>query len=295
MGPLLLTGLRAVATVFVAHAFIYALVGALPRTGIAVLGLSAAQESSLSHFLATTDPPESYLEALARLITMEFGKSLDGVAVSTLMAQSTLTSLPVLGLSLGITATTTMLVLVWPHLLAPRVVRGGFEFLTFLPAFVPAFVILAVMVSLNQTTLATDGWQRTVIASLSVSVMPTSLALTTIRDGFDHEMSMGYTRTLRAMGLSRGRIVANLRKAVVIQIIAIADKIVTLQIAVLIFTEVIFAIPGFGNALLLAAQRTDINALIAFVVVISATVATARLLSTLVLARIDPRQRVSEG
>lgn len=295
MGGLLRVGLRAAATVFVAHALVYALIGALPQTGIAILGLGAAQESALSRYAETADAPESYLEALARFFTMDFGRSLDGVAVSALLVQSVLTSLPVLGLSLAITAAAVILALARPRLFAPALVRGGFEFLTFLPAFVPAFVILAATVSLGQTMLAAEGWQRWALASLSVSVMPTALALITIRDGFDHELSMSYTRTLHALGLPEGRILANLRKAVVIQLAAIADKIVTLQIAVLIFTEVIFSMPGFGSALLLAARRTDINTLIAFVVAISATVSTARLLGTLVVARINPRQRGTEG
>lgn len=289
-GYVLIGGARAVVSVAIAHALAYWLVGWLPQVGISFLGLGAAQDSVLTGFAANTDVADSYLESVKRLVGLDLGKSLDGIPIQSVLTDSLWNSLPIFVISTAILTSATALAFALPRVLFTPMLKNAFEFLTFLPAFVPAFLLLVATVAFGETALANDSWQRWFMAGVCVAIVPTSFALSVMRDGFDRELAMPYTMMLRAIGMTERRVISSLRKTVALQLAYSFEKIITLQITVLIFTEIVFAMPGFGSTLLLGAQRTDANTIIAFVLVVSAIISTARFIGSFVNDHFDPRQ-----
>lgn len=283
--------LRAFLTVLTAHLLVYFLIGALPEIGVAVLGIGAAQENALVEFAKQTELPNSYPDSLRRILSLDLGNSLSGVPVVEVLQESVLHSLPVFGISLTIVVAACATALRFPGLFVGKTVNHISEFFTFLPGYVPALVITAVFAPLGITVFANESFQGVIVAGFVVSIMPTALALNTIVSTLNYERRMPYAQTMRAIGKSETSVLRSLSRASLIQLSAIADKVITLQFAVIVFSEVIFSMPGFGSTLLLAAQRTDVNVLIAFVVVIAAVVSAARLFGTLIANILDPRSQ----
>src|SRR5262249_32603289 len=131
--------LRAVATVLVAHAIAYMLLGILPRVGAATFGIGAADPAVLERFTATTGAVQSYPKALAGLLQWDFGKTLDGISVRSVIYAGLVWSFPIFSVSLIWTINCSTVALFWPHVLARSGLQWAIAFVSFVPAFVPGF------------------------------------------------------------------------------------------------------------------------------------------------------------
>jgi ABC-type dipeptide/oligopeptide/nickel transport system permease component len=270
---------RPTCTVLGAHALAYALLRFLPEIGIAIFGIGAADPAVLERFSAQADAVHSYPDALLRLLKWNFGSTLDGVQVSTALQWSIGHSAPLIGIGLGWTALICCTMLCRPTFLRRPTVRSVTEFFSFLPAFVPAFVAFSVALFANTVALITPGWAQTVWLGCFSSVVPTCFALSTISAAFDVELRKPYLTTLRAFGWPETKINATIRNALLMELLPVIEKIATLQIATIIFLEVVFSYPGFGSSLLLATQRTDVNMVLGSTVAIAVAVAAVRILA----------------
>lgn len=283
--------MKAVATVLVAHGLGYVLTGVLPKVGIGVLGVGAADPTALAHFGAKLDVPQNYLEALSHLLVGDLGRTVDQVSVASALAAAIVRSLPVLFIATAVFAGCTLLALFWPQRFATAGRRGVFEFLTFIPVFMPSFVVFAVAVMTGAVAVFEDGQLRTLILGICVGVTPSCLSISTICHGYELELKRRYVKVMHAYGYDRQRLNAGVRKAILIHWIPTLEKIVTLQIAVLIFTEAIFSFPGFGSLILLAVQRTDVNVILAAIVGISLIISIIRLVAAVALSLLEPADR----
>lgn len=282
---------KAIATVFIAHFTAYTLVAFLPTTGIVILGIGAADPNVLENYRAQFDIPDSYQKAFIQLISWDFGKTLDGVSVSSTLYTGLAQSMPILAISFSLIITAILFALFWPRVISGNITRGLLEFATFLPAFLPAF-LLFILVVLSGTVLILQQSLLTVaILGICVGFTPCCLAILTIHNGFQLENTERYVHFMRACGFGKNDIYRNTRKAVLLYSISSWEKLLTLQIAVLIFTEAVFSYPGFGSALVRALQRTDVNLLLASIVSISIAVATLRVIGTLTYILLEPRDK----
>lgn len=282
-------------TVLIAHAFCFLLIGALPKTGIALLGIGAAEQTALSHFSTRIDIPTSYGDALFRLLVWDFGKTLDGATVTSTLETGMWQSFPLMLVSFGMIALSGASALFGLTVGQAFVVRETLRLSTFLPAFLPGFILLAFSASGGGQYLYDDGLLRIVVLGALIGFMPSCLAIVTIQNAYDTELSQPYVQVLRAFGYSTRQVYAGIRKAVLLYILAGWEKLFTMQIAILIFTEAIFSQPGFGNLILLAAQRTDVNLLLAGVVVISIYISLIRLIGGTAYYFLNIRRSGSEA
>jgi ABC-type dipeptide/oligopeptide/nickel transport system permease component len=280
---------RALSTVLIAHAVAFALVGLLPKTGIAVLGIGAADPAVLVHYYDQLEVPRSYHEALCDLVAWNFGKTLDQVSAAKTMEAAIAHSLPLLLVSNVLLAAATGAAFFWPSVFMGAYRRRLFEFLTFVPAYLPGFLVLAVAVTTGSVLIFEESLWRELCLGLCIGAMPSCLSVTTIGNAYAIECTQRYVQFMRACGYNETGIAAVVRKAVLLYWLPISEKIFNLQLAVLIFTEGIFSHPGFGSMLLLAVQRTDVNLILASVIIISLSVTLVRLICGIALSLLDPR------
>jgi ABC-type dipeptide/oligopeptide/nickel transport system permease component len=279
----------AIGTVIVAHATAYVLVALLPQTGVAILGIGAANTAVLEHYGTQFNIPRSYPEALLHILTLNLGDTLDGVSVSSALIESLARSAPILAFSMAIITASILIALFKPGALLGDKMKGFFEFLTFLPADLPAFLLFTFAITWGPIAVFEQSLLSETILGLSVGFAPCCLAVLTVHNGFSVEQTRRYVQFMRACGFSDDDVHRGTRKAVFLYSISSWEKLFTLQIAILIFTEAVFSYPGFGSALVRALQRTDVNFLLASVVVISLSVASLRLLGTAFFVLFEPR------
>jgi ABC-type dipeptide/oligopeptide/nickel transport system permease component len=279
---------KAVATVLLAHCMAYVLVGALPKAGVAILGIGAADSDALKRFQMEVDAPRTYIEAFYRLVSFDFGRSMDGTSVTTVVATALKGSMPLLVVSGTIIALTMAVTLMRPRHLMHSVVQQTSEFLAFIPAYLFGFVALAVSVAGGSVVLFVDSLWRDLVLGIAIGLGPACLALSTVCRIYSIEADKQYVTFMRACGFDDDRIYRNLRKAGLGYAIPSWEKLFSLQLSVLIFTEAVFSYPGFGSMLLRAIQRSDLNMILASVTLISALVVAVRTCGAVVRLSVWP-------
>lgn len=290
MSTLALLGIRFLGTVIVAHWLAYFLVGALPDLGLAMLGISAVQEGALTEFTAKMDLPAGYFDSASRMLHLKLGQNLDGVPVNDVLWASITDSAIPFAISLSAVLIVISVFAAFPQLLLNPVVEAGSEFLTFVPAYVPSFIVLAVTGALNWIVYSDGTGVESLIIGVSASIMPCAFVVSTMSNAIVGEMRLPYVRTLHALGLSKSTILKNVKKAALIRLFHVIDKLMLIQMTVLIFSEIVFSVSGVGTMLLLAGQRTDVNTLIPSIVFIAILISLTRMLGMLLVAVTDPRQ-----
>lgn len=279
---------RFVATVLVAHALAYALVCALPAIGVAVFGLGAADQTVLSQFRERVDAPVSYWDALYRVFAGNWGRTLDGASVAHSLYSSFSNSLPPLAISLAVLVLSIVLALQFPRMLAQMGASYTAGFLGFIPAYLPGFLLLAGTTLLGGVLLFEDSGLRDLALGVAIGLTPAAIAAATVSNAYRLELQLPYVTYMRACGLPEKVLYRNSSKAVLLYVLPGWEKLVSLQITILIFTEAIISYPGFGSFFLLSVQRTDVNVILVSVSLISMTVAAFRLLSALINALLEP-------
>ena len=273
----------------IAHGAAFLLIAYLPRTGIAMLGIAAADPAVLERYVGALDIPRSYPEAIARLLSLDFGRTLDGAPVAAALGTALLHTLPLLTLSLALVAGVIALTLFRPRLFSGETIRSTLEFITFLPAFLPAFLLFALAVAVGVTAVFGQSWAAVLILGGTASLSPAAMAAAIILNGFRIERGQRYVQFLRACGAGEADIDRNLRRAVFLYSVSSWEKLFTLQIAIILFTETVFSYPGFGSLLVQALQRTDVNVLLATVAGLSLAVAVIRFAGNLAFLALEPR------
>lgn len=257
-----------------------------------MLGYGAVQQGALENFGRNLDQPSSYLDSLLRILSFDLGKSIDGVPVKSVLANSVLLSGTTFIAGLFVVVIIISAGMYFPKIIKTNYMQRALEFLAFLPGFVPAFLIFAFLVTINHLEFLNNGLTQKVFIGISSIVMPTAFSLVTILGVLQRESRMPYVRALRGLGASEAAVMNAIRRAAVIQVVGIFDKVIIQYLSVQIFAEIVFSAPGFGTVLLLSAQRTDVNMIIPLVIVISLVIVVSRILMELAINFLDPRDHI---
>jgi peptide/nickel transport system permease protein len=137
------------------------------------------------------------------------------------------------------------------------------------------------------------GWSYLILPAVTLAFRPVGRIAQIARSALVEEMQKPYIKTLRAKGLTEGRIVRrHALKNSAIPIITVAgDEIATfLNGAVVI--ETIFAWPGIGTLFIGAIQRRDLPLIEACVFVVAIMVIAVNLIVDLTYAYLDPRAKI---
>ncbi|MEL6416026.1 MAG: ABC transporter permease subunit [Pseudomonadota bacterium] len=287
--------LRAFATTVVANIVAFTLVGYLPTVGVAFLGIGAANPNAVEAFNKTLKVPESFGEAILQTFLFQWGNTLNDVSVVRMLWDAVQTSAPVFFTSCALIFALIALGVLQPSHFKSGRLRSFIGFISFLPAFLPPFVLLAIAsVSVVDVVFVEGPW-RQVLIGVTVGVVPGCLALAAIIDAYQAEDTKRYAWVLRGFGLNAKRRYKLMRKSVMLPLLPMFQKLVSLQVAILIFAEAIFSYPGFGGIFLSAIQRTDVNLILASIFCISVFIATIRLLGDVLTLALDPRESAVGG
>jgi peptide/nickel transport system permease protein len=153
-------------------------------------------------------------------------------------------------------------------------------------------LVLAVQFGLFPTSGSGD-WRYLVLPAIALAMRPIGRLAQVTRSSLVEEMRKPYITTLRAQGMSEGRIVRRhaLNNSLISVITIGGDELATfLNGAVVI--ETLFAWPGIGSLFIQAIQRRDLPLILACVFVVAIMVVLVNLLVDLAYAWVDPRASV---
>jgi len=256
---------------------------------VATLGISAADSASLARFKSHQDAPATYIEAFTRLLSFNLGHTTDGVPTWDALVSSTGNSLGIIATSFGIVGIAILTSLFLPGRFLPDGLRKTMEFVIFLPSYVFGFILLVVVVLLNSDILYDEGISRVLLLGTCVGIAPSVLAISIISNAFSIELKLPYVDFLRAYGYGEVDIYRCTRKSVLLRSMPGWDKLLTMQLSTLIFTEAIVSFPGLGSFILISIQRSDLNALLATVICTATAIGGLRLIIGLAMMLLDPR------
>ena len=153
-------------------------------------------------------------------------------------------------------------------------------------------LVLAVQFGILPTSGSGD-WRYLILPALALAMRPIGRLAQVARSSLVEEMRKPYVTTLRAQGMSEGRIVRRhaLKNSLISVITIGGDELATfLNGAVVI--ETLFAWPGIGSLFIQAIERRDLPLILACVFVVAIMVVLVNLLVDLAYAWIDPRASV---
>lgn len=140
------------------------------------------------------------------------------------------------------------------------------------------------------------GLEYAILPAAALAFRPLGRLAQVARSTLVEEMQKPYIITLRAQGMSEGRIVRRhaLKNSLIPVITVLGDELASfLNGAVVI--EMIFAWPGVGSLFIQAIERRDLPLVLACVFVIATLVIIVNLVIDLAYAWIDPRAALAGG
>lgn len=132
------------------------------------------------------------------------------------------------------------------------------------------------------------------LPAVVLSVSEVALVARLTRSNVMGELAQPYVRTARAIGLARRRIVFRhaLPNALLPVMTVIGSRFGAL-VSGAVLVETVFAWPGLGQLLVSSTRTRDYPVLLGMVLLTSASVILANLLTDLVYSRVDPRIRLA--
>jgi peptide/nickel transport system permease protein len=296
------------AVTFVAYFLLHLGSGDVAR---AILGVNATQEqvAQLNEQLGINRPfIVQYGEWLGRLVHFDLGESWSFPDTVTEEVTNRL------HVTLTIVTLTTLVSAIFSTVLGVlAAVYGGWidRFVQFIglvgfaiPGFLVAFLLVYEFAIQNKIFNAvgwiefTDdpaGWAKSItLPIIALSLGAIAGTAQQVRGSVKDALNMDYVRTLRARGLSFGRVVYKhiLRNAGGPALTTLGMQFVGMMGGAVI-VEAIFAIPGLGPFATMATKASDIPATMGLVVVTAIIVIVVNLVIDLLTAALNPKVRLS--
>ena len=262
----LLAVTHAVAAVLLAHALAFGMVKALPDAAVIALGFESANPLAVAAFRAAQQE-RSYIATLTGLLSLDFGVSLDGVAVRSELKRSLSNSAPRFALAYLLTLGAMFAL---PALLPSTspLTAGALPLLAFLPPYVAPLLALGLITAATLLLgWAPNDWIRELILVLALAAPVTSLALKQAGGVMARLLTTDHARTLSAIGASSRQQRWLLMPNVVSEMLPSLQKLAVAMLGILLFVEPIFGAAGIGTTALRAIRRSDVDLLLGVVTV----------------------------
>lgn len=273
-------GIGIVAAALGAHALAFVLTTILPDAAVIALGFEGANKEVLAAFHAANQA-RPYGTVLADLLQLDFGRTLDGVAVGPELARSAAASAPRLMLALVVVFGAVLVAAFIPPKRGASA-EAASRFVAFLPPYVFPFIGLVTLLSLTFRGGLTAGEALTatvIVASLAVG--PSALVFVQARSVVRRNLETDFARMLLAVGASPLQQRQRLLHNVIAELAPSLEKVAISLIAVLLFLEPIFGVDGFGTTAVRAIRRSDIDLILGVTLVMAAGVGACRIVAVI--------------
>jgi ABC-type dipeptide/oligopeptide/nickel transport system permease component len=282
---LILKGLSiAVFTIVATHGLAFALTQVLPAAAEIMLGLYGAKHDVLTE-LSKLIASRSYFDMLSGLFTLDFGVSTDGVLVRSELSQHLLISLPRLGLALFFVIIITFISLTISERVQ-RTLNPMFSYILFFPVYgIPFLLFVFVLISgARLDSASTIPW---IASALAIAIPPAALLSIQARGIKNNNFKSQHAISLLSMGISPRRLNYILLNNLIYEISPSLEKATTGVISGLIFSELVFGMPGLGALTIRSIRRADTELLLGVIVVFTGIICISRLISTITVSFYD--------
>ncbi|MCI8637723.1 MAG: ABC transporter permease [Coprococcus sp.] len=176
------------------------------------------------------------------------------------------------------------------------VIDNGLTVLALFLASVPGFwlgLMLMLLLSLQLGLLPSSGvgtWQHYIMPVMTLALPSAAFLSRLTRTTMLDSMNQDYIRTAKGKGAGNGRVIFlhALRNALIPVITQLGMNFAGLLGGAMI-TEIVFGLPGFGNAIVAAIKAKDVPLTMFAVIFLSTTFMLIMLVVDLIYAFVDPR------
>lgn len=266
-----------------------------------LLGGDAYTSQALSLSLSAH---EGYFAFLSRILSGDFGRSLQGFDVLSLILSRIAPTLSLAIFSLIFTLIFSLMAVYLSYATRSRVVRFIVDafclFSLSFPSFIVGFILLLIF-SAGLSLLPVAGYvsffespfrflSSLLLPSVTLGIMHSGFIIKLMKSSLSREMGKDYVRLALAKGKSRNAVLfheagANILPEVVT---AIAQSFITFLCSSAA-VEYVFSIPGLGSLVVSSIARRDIAVLEALVLLSALIVAIVNFLSDIAYALFDRR------
>ncbi len=246
----------------------------------------------------------SYLISMKNFFSLNWGKTIGGESIKKIVASA----LPV---TFSLVFYSSLISIVFSLLIALKTEtkKGGvldkFSFiLSSIFLLLPSFVTSLLLIIIFSSTLhifpvagyskLSDGWfshiRSLFLPSLSLSFGSSSFLMRIFRKGLDETMNKGYITYARAKGVRDRNIVLSsaLRPTLPVVFSASGEAVISLFASSTV-VETVFALPGFGRALVKAALERDVNLSFILVLIASVLISIVLFISSLLTLGVEEK------
>lgn len=262
-------------TVAGAHLLAYGVVQVLPSRAVAVLGFQSAQVQAREG-LERAAPLRSYDRVVADLARGELGTTLDGTPVADELATGIEASVPRLAGAALLVAAIVLVVALLPLAMLRPVSRVS-AFLAFFPPFVAPFLMLWVAIVLSRAIPSAGLDLMPWLAGLAVALPALAFASAQAAAITERNLGMPFAVTIRAVGATPFRLRVRLLHHLLLEMAPTLEKLAIGLVTALLFAESVFGMSGLGSLTLRAIRRTDVDLILALVMMSAFLVASLRI------------------
>ena len=294
---------QAVLTLFIIITIIFCLLRMMPEEGY--LGanydkMSEIQKETILTEMGLRDPlPVQLLKFYQGLLKGDFGTSWiyrPNVAITEILADKAPISIRMGLMAMGISLVVGIPLGVLSAVKKHSLVDSSLTVLALFLASVPGFwlgLMLMLLLSLQLGLLPSSGvgsWQHYIMPVMTLALPSAAFISRLTRTTMLDAMGQDYIRTAKGKGAKDRRIIFGhaLRNALIPVITQLGMNFAGLLGGAMI-TEIVFGLPGFGNAIVAAIQAKDVPLTMFSVVFLSTTFMLIMLAVDLIYAFVDPR------
>ena len=269
-------------TIILAHWMAFFLSQYLPSTLHSLYGLNALlpgfdQQVGHSSSTATSD----YFQYVLSLISLDFGKTVNGLFVSEVLKNSLISSMPIVLTSI-VAILILQYIVISLYLRNPKIYGlfiSVFDFLSFLPGFLFPLILIVVFIYGFDYLWSPTGIYLSMLGAISMAIIIGPIIISqSLRVSNKFRNSLIY-KHLVLNNCSPNKIKKLLYIHLINEQSSTYEKLFVALILGLIYTESIFGIHGFGLTCLNALQFNDLNLIVGCIVVIAFIVSCLRVIN----------------
>ncbi|UMY16955.1 ABC transporter permease subunit [Methylobacterium organophilum] len=245
--------------------------------------------------------PEQFFRYLAALARGDFGPSFSfrDLTVADLFARGLPVSMTLGALALALSLSLGIALGSLAALRRGRFADRGVGLLVALGLAAPSFVVaplLQILFGLTLRWLPVGGWEGGAPENLVLPVLTLALPQAAVfarltRGALVEALAEPHVRTQRAMGLPPLRVLRHALRAALLPVLALLGPLAAALLTGSVVVETIFGLPGIGRYFVDGALNRDYTLVMGTVVLVAGLVILLNIVTDLLAAWLDPRQR----
>jgi ABC-type dipeptide/oligopeptide/nickel transport system permease component len=267
--------------IFGAHGLAFFLINFLPTAAEVMLGIYGIQHDTLATLTQLTCP-RTYGETLIGVFHLDFGISADGVLVETELYNNLLISFPRIFFAIFF----AFIIAFFSASFAGRIeniVLPFFSYVLFIPSYGIPFILFSLLMVTN-ARLNPNAILPWLACALSVAIPASAMLASQAYIITKKNLTSQYAINFLSLGVTPRRLRRLLYSNLIYEITPTFEKVMTGIMTGLMFSEMIFGLPGIGTLAIRAIRRSDIELLLGIVIVFATLICIARLISMTIIS-----------